>query len=619
MVDKKQSFSADIAGLMNIFSNSLYSEQDVFLRELISNSADAISKLRLKSLADESIAVAEGKIKIEVVGNWLEVSDNGIGMTEEELANICTIARSGTQSFINSMNESDQKQSQLIGKFGVGFYSVFMVADKVEVITRSALSDKAFIWESDGTGYTVSDYDKAELGTIVRLHLKDSAKDFLKHSNIERIVENYSKHLHVPVELITKDQESDEAKAKVINNTDVIWHRSKSEIKKEEYNEFYKSITYDLADPLAWVHQKIESTTTDYTMLLYVPSQAPFDLYMKDRANGVKLYVKRVFIMADPEKLMPSYMRFVRGIIDCQDLPLNVSRELLQNEQQLSGIRAGCVKKIIAKLSKMSKDGGDGYAAFWNNFGPVLKEGPTEDPNNAEKLYPLFRFASSLGDSSEQTVSLDDYINRISDNKKKIYYLIADSYQSAISSPHLEYFKKQGIEVLLLSDKVDEWLMSQMIEYKDFKFQSIIQGDFDSILGDETSESSDKVQEEATEHKDVFERVNKILSDKIKHVRSTERLVDSPCCLVSDKQDMSQHLQRLLQQAGQSVPQSKPILELNVAHPLVQGMLNEQNESAFEDWANLLFEEAQLLEGATLKEPSEFVKRLNRLLEPLLS
>lgn len=620
MANKQQSFSADIAGLMNIFSNSLYSEQDVFLRELISNSADAISKLRLKTLEDETIAAADGKITLEVVGEWLELTDNGIGMTESELENLCTIARSGTQSFLNSMSESEQKQSQLIGKFGVGFYSVFMVADKVEVITKSAISDQAFLWQSDGAGYTIENTDKSEFGTKVRMHLKQEAQDFLKPINIERIVENYSKHLHVPVELISEDNDSKEKTAKVINNTDVIWHRKKSDITDEDYNEFYKNTTHDFADALTWVHQRIESTATDYTMLLYIPSQAPFDLYMKDRASGVKLYVKRVFIMADPDKLMPSYMRFVRGVVDCQDLPLNVSRELLQNEQQLSSIRAGCVKRIITKLTKMAKDDQEGYAKFWQNFGPVLKEGPTEDPNNAEKLYPLFRFASSAQDTADQSVSLDDYIARADQEKKKIYYLIADSHQSAIASPHLEYFKKQGIEVLLLSDKVDEWLMSQMVDYKEFKFQSIIQGDFDSILGKASKANEEQESAETdSEHKDIFERLNAILDGKVKQVRSTERLVDSPCCLVSDAQDMSQHLQRLLEQAGQAVPQSQPILELNINHPLVQGMLNEQNEAAFEDWAHLLFEEAQLLEGAALKEPSEFVKRLNRLLEPLLS
>ena len=614
MSNSKQNFSADISGLMNIFSNSLYSEQDVFLRELISNAADAISKLRIKSLEDDKITAEEGKITLKVIDGWLELSDNGVGMTEEELTNLCTIAKSGTSSFINSMSEEAQKQSDLIGKFGVGFYSVFMVADKVEVITKSAVSDKSYLWASDGTGYTIKDHEKATVGTVVRMHMKDSAQDFLKHESIEKIVDNYSKHLHVPVELIADDIKDN----KTLNSTDVIWHRKKSDITKEQYNEFYKGLTFDFADALTWVHQRIESTATDYTMLLYIPSQAPFDLYMKERANAVKLYVKRVFIMADPDKLMPSYMRFVRGVIDCQDLPLNVSRELLQSEKQLSVIRSGCVKRIITKLTKLSQSDPEQYAKFWANFGSVLKEGPTEDSSNAEKLYPLFRFATSSHDGPEQTVSLDEYIEKAGTDDKKIYYLIADSHKSAKASPHLEYFTNNDIEVLLLSDKVDEWLMSILTEYKGYKFQSIIQGDFESIVDSKKNEK-EVAREDEVDHKDVFERLNKLLESKVKQVRSTSRLVSSPCCLVSDDQDMSQHLQRLLEQAGQAVPNSKPILELNIKHPLIMGMINEQNEEAFADWANLIYEEAQLLEGAALKDPSEFVHRLNRLLEPLLS
>ena len=614
MSNTKQSFSADISGLMNIFSNSLYSEQDVFLRELISNAADAISKLRIKSLEEDKITAEEGKITLKITDGWLELSDNGIGMTEAELTNLCTIAKSGTSNFLNSMSEEAQKQSDLIGKFGVGFYSVFMVADHVEVITKSALSNKAYLWASDGSGYTIKDHEKSTVGTVVRMHMKDSAQEFLQQERIEKIVDNYSKHLHVPVELITEDDQS----TKTLNSTDVIWHRKKSEISKEQYNEFYKGITFDFADALTWIHQRIESTATDYTMLLYIPSQAPFDLYMKERTNAVKLYVKRVFIMADPDKLMPSYMRFVRGVIDCQDLPLNVSRELLQSEKQLGVIRSGCVKRIITKLGKLSQSDPEQYAKFWQNFGAVLKEGPTEDPSNAEKLYPLFRFATSSQDGPEQTVSLDEYIEKAGDNNSKIYYLIADSHKSAKASPHLEYFTNNGIEVLLLSDKVDEWLMSILTEYKGYKFQSVIQGDFESIVNSEKAKD-DKTSEDQGEHKDVFERLNKLLDAKVKQVRPTTRLVNSPCCLVSDDQDMSQHLQRLLEQAGQAVPNAKPILELNVKHPLIMGMINEQNEEAFADWANLIYEEAQLLEGAALKDPSEFVHRLNRLLEPLLS
>ena len=614
MTNLNNAFDADIKGLMNIFSNSLYSDQDVFLRELTSNAADAISKLRLKSLDDESVASSEGKITIKVVDGWLEVHDDGIGMSREELVNLCTIAKSGTQTLLKSMSEDAQKQSDLIGKFGVGFYSVFMVADRVEVYTKSAIAGAALKWVSDGVAYSVEEIAKESAGTVVRLQIKESAKDFLEYAKIESIIGNYSKHLHVPVEL----EKAGADKSEVINTTDVIWHREKSKIATEEYNEFYKSLTYDFADPLFHVHQRIESTATDYTMLLYVPSQAPFDLYMKDRANGVQLYVKRVFIMADPDKLMPSYLRFVRGVVDCQDLPLNVSRELLQNEQQLSGIRSGCIKRVLGKITKIAKDEPELYREFWKNFGAVLKEGPTEDAGNADKLYPLFRFATTKSGSEEQTVSLDDYISRVSDDSKKIYYLIADSYKSAKSSPHLEYFAKKDIEVILLSDKVDEWLMSQMSEYQGFKFQSVIQGDLDAIVGDESAADESSSEQDDSEYKDVFERLSKLLADDVKQVRSTGRLVSSPCCLVSDDKDMSQHLKRLLEQAGQAVPDSKPILELNVEHPLVKGMMLEQSEAAFNDWAYLLYNQAQLLEGAALQDPSEFVHRLNRLLEPLI-
>lgn len=601
-----QAFDADIQGLMEIFSKSLYSDRDVFLRELISNSSDAIFKLRLKSLESGSIKSGEGEINISIKDNWLEIADNGIGMNEQELTNICTIARSGTQSFLRSMDEKEQKESSLIGKFGVGFYSVFMVADKVEVITKSAIGGDALAWESDGSGYSIKSSDRTDFGTTVRLHLKDEAKEFADFNKIEDVIKNYSGHMQVPVVLHKPEEEP-----KIISSKQVIWDRAK--VSDEEHKEFYKSLTHDFADPLFWVHQRIESAATDFKMLLYIPSQAPFDLYMKDRLNAVRLYVKRVFIMADPDKLLPSYLRFVRGVVDCQDLPLNVSRELLQNERQLSAIRSACVKRVLKKLVKIARDDADTYAKFWQNFGAVLKEGPTEDPANAEQLYELFRFASTHNSGSEQNVTLDDYIERYQGEDKKIYYIIADSYNSAKASPHLEYFASKNTEVLLLSDKVDEWLMSQMTEYKGFKLQSILQSDFDK-----NAEAEQESEQEESEYKDVFARIEELLSSEVKSVRSTTRLVSSPCCLVTDSNEMSQNLKRLLEQAGQAVPDSKPILELNVEHPLVKSMLNEQAEDAFKDWAYLLFDQAQLLEGAALKKPSEFVHRLNRLLGPLL-
>lgn len=604
-----QTFDADIQGLMEIFSKSLYSDRDVFLRELISNSADAIFKLRIKSLEDNSITAESGEINISVNENWLEISDNGIGMNQDELNNICTIARSGTNNFLRSMAEEDQKNTDLIGKFGVGFYSVFMVADKVEVLTKSAVSQDGMLWRSDGTGYSIDSANLEKSGTTVRLHLKESAKEFLDFNKLESVISNYSSHIHIPVVLNKPENEP-----KVISAKEVIWNKTK--VTDEEHNEFYKSLTHDFADPLFWVHQRIESAATDYTMLLYIPSQAPFDLYMKDRLNAVKLYVKKVFIMADPDKIMPSYLRFVRGLVDCQDLPLNVSRELLQNEQQLSGIRATCIKRVLSKLTKISRDDNETYAKFWQNFGPVLKEGPTEDPANAETLYGLFRFASTFNSDEGQTVSLDNYIDRADKDSKKIYYIIADSYTSAKSSPHLEYFADKGIEVLLLSDKVDEWLMSQMTEYKGYKLQSVLHSDFNKDTDSDDKTAEDK--KEVSEYSDVLERLEKLLSDEVKAVKTTDRLTSSPCCLVSDGQDMSQNLKRLLEQAGQAVPDVKPILELNVEHTLVKSMLNEQSEEAFKDWAYILYNQAQLLEGAALKNPSDFVHRLNRVLGPLL-
>ncbi len=641
---QKKVFQADVKRVLEIVTSSLYTDKKVFLRELVSNASDAIERLRFEALTNPDImdaATQRIEISIDKENKCLTIADQGIGMNMDDLSNLGTIAKSGTKEVLEKMGEEASKASQLIGQFGVGFYSAFVVADRVVVETRRAgtSAHEAARWISTGDGtYEVGAFEKEGVGTTIHLHLKDDAEAFLDPWHVKQVVKEYSQHIHVPVVFLAaddaddQDEKSDDAltvKEDVLNDDETLWVKAKKDITEAQYAAFYTSITSDPQAPLTWVHQRIEGGS-DFTMLLYIPKYAPFDLYMRERTQGVKLYVKRVFIMDDAEKLMPMYLRFVKGLVDANDLPLNVSRELLQDHKKLDAIRGGCVKRVLTKLEKLAKDTPEAYQTFWNAFGAVLKEGPAEDYQNRERLFKLCRFSSTHNEDATQNVSLSDYVARMQSDQSKIYYLIADNHAAAKQSPHLEYFKAQGLEVLLLSDKVDEWLMSHLTEFDGKPLQSIMQGDLDSVLKDENAASktvengtdaekaSDASEEKTGPHAAVLTQLESTLTDVVKSVRSTTRLTDSPCCLVADKDEMSQHLKRLLASAGQVVPETKPVLELNMTHPLVQRLIQEQDDAQFSEWGRLLFEQAQLLEGASLKDPASFVKRMNRLMAPLL-
>lgn len=641
---QKKTFQADVKRVLDIVTRSLYTDKKVFLRELVSNASDAIERLRFEALTNPSLletTTPRIEITIDKDQKCLTITDQGIGMNQSDLANLGTIAKSGTKEVLDKMGKEESKVSQLIGQFGVGFYSAFVVAKEVVVETRRAgtAANEAACWRSSGDGeYEVSAMEKHETGTSIHLYLKDDAEAFLDPWHVKQVVKEYSQHLSVPVVFMSEEVVADEdakegdtsptTQEDVLNDSEeTLWIKAKKDITKDQYQAFYGSITGDPQEPLTWVHQRIEGSS-DFTMLLYIPKYAPFDLYMRERTQGVKLYVKRVFIMDDAEKLMPMYLRFVKGLVDANDLPLNVSRELLQDDKKLDAIRGGCVKRVLTKLEKLAKDAPEDYQTFWDAFGAVLKEGPAEDYQNRERLFKLCRFASTHEDNPQQVVSLQDYVGRMKPEQSKIYYLIADNVAAAKNSPHLEYFKAQGLEVLLLSDKVDEWLMSHLTEFDGKPLQSIMQGDLESVLNDQkdsetnsdaTQADDQTVPEEKTgPHAAVLTQLETALTDVVKAVRVTSRLTDSPCCLVADQNEMSQHLKRLLASAGQVVPESKPVLELNMDHPLVQRLVAEQDDAQFGEWGRLLFEQAQLLEGASLQDPASFVKRMNRLMAPML-
>lgn len=641
---QKKTFQADVKRVLDIVTRSLYTDKKVFLRELVSNASDAIERLRFEALTNPSLletTTPRIEITIDKDQKCLTITDQGIGMNQSDLANLGTIAKSGTKEVLDKMGKEESKVSQLIGQFGVGFYSAFVVAKEVVVETRRAgtAANEAACWRSSGDGeYEVSAMEKHETGTSIHLYLKDDAEAFLDPWHVKQVVKEYSQHLSVPVVFMSEEVVADEdakegdtsptTQEDVLNDSEeTLWIKAKKDITKDQYQAFYGSITGDPQEPLTWVHQRIEGSS-DFTMLLYIPKYAPFDLYMRERTQGVKLYVKRVFIMDDAEKLMPMYLRFVKGLVDANDLPLNVSRELLQDDKKLDAIRGGCVKRVLTKLEKLAKDAPEDYQTFWDAFGAVLKEGPAEDYQNRERLFKLCRFASTHEDNPQQVVSLQDYVGRMKPEQSKIYYLIADNVAAAKNSPHLEYFKAQGLEVLLLSDKVDEWLMSHLTEFDGKPLQSIMQGDLESVLNDQkdsetnsdaTQADDQTVPEEKTgPHAAVLTQLETTLTDVVKAVRVTSRLTDSPCCLVADQNEMSQHLKRLLASAGQVVPESKPVLELNMDHPLVQRLVAEQDDAQFGEWGRLLFEQAQLLEGASLQDPASFVKRMNRLMAPML-
>ncbi len=616
-----KAFQAEVSQVLDLVIRSLYSNKEIFLRELVSNASDAIEKLRFESLTDESLLEGDGELRIRLMvdkeAGTLTVSDNGIGMSRDEVTEtIGSIASSGTRKFLEQMTGDAATDSQLIGQFGVGFYSAFIVADKVTLLTRRAglPAGQGVRWESTGDGeYSIETIEKPQRGTDVILHLKEDEKEFLEPWRLRSIITKFSDHIAVPIEMLSEPtEEGEEPKWEQINKGTALWQRNRSEITDEEYKEFYKTISHDFEDPLAWVHTRVEGKN-EYTSLLYIPSQAPFDLFDRESKHGVKLYVRRVFIMDEADKLMPMYLRFVKGVVDADDLPLNVSREILQHNRKIDAIRTGNVKRILGLLEKMARDEAEKYAKFWKEFGRVMKEGPAEDFANRERIAGLLRFRSTQSD--DETVSLDAYIERMKPGQERIYYITADTLAAARNSPHLEVFKKKGIEVLLLTDRVDEWLMSHLTEYKEKPFQNVAKGTLD-LSGIESGEED--ADEEKKEHAELdeklVERLKKVLGDAVKEIRPSERLTDSPACLVVEENDMSSNLARVLAQLGQDAPKPVPTMELNPDHPLIARLKDEADDERFSDLARILFDQAMLAEGGQLEDPASFVHRLNKLM-----
>ena len=618
-------FQAEVKQLLHLMIHSLYSNKEIFLRELVSNASDACDKLRFEAIDNPDLLEGGADLRIRVEfdkdARTITITDNGIGLSRDEaVANLGTIARSGTREFFSQLTGDKQKDAQLIGQFGVGFYSSFIVAEKVTVRSRRAglSAAEGVLWESDGQGeFSIAAIDREERGTSVTLTLRADEDEFLSSWKLREVLRRYSDHISLPVEM--KKEEWDEEKSEqvvtdeweTVNQANALWTRSKSDITDEQYKEFYKHVSHDYEDPLAWTHNRVEGRS-EYTQLLFVPKRAPFDLWDRDARRGVKLYVKRVFIMDDADQLLPAYLRFVRGVVDSADLPLNVSREILQESRDVRAIREGSAKRILGLLEDLAKEKPEEYAEFWDQFGQVLKEGTGEDPANKDRIAGLLRFASTHADSPAQTVSLADYIGRMKEGQDKIYYLSADSYAAAAHSPHLEVFRRKGLEVLLLSDRVDEWMLSYLREFEGKSLASVAKGGLDlDALADEEEK---KQQAEAAEaFKPTIERLKTALGERVKEVRATARLVDSPACVVVDENELSPHLLRMLKAAGQDAPEVKPILEVNPQHALVK-RLEAQPDASFGDWAELLLDQAMLAEGAALKDPAAFVKRLNALL-----
>ncbi len=618
-------FQAEVKQLLKLMIHSLYSNKEIFLRELISNASDAADKLRFEALSDDALWEDDPELRIRVSfdkdARTVTLSDNGIGMNRQEvIEHIGTIAKSGTRQFFEALSGDQAKDSHLIGQFGVGFYSAFLVADKVTLITRRAGlgAEHAVQWESAGEGdYTLETVAKAGRGTDVILHLREGEDDLLSSHALQAIIRKYSDHITLPIlmqqeewdaeksEMVVKDE------ATAVNQASALWARPKNEITPEQYEEFYKHVAHDFEPPLAYVHARVEGKQ-EYTQLLYIPAHAPFDLYDREQRHGIKLYVRRVFIMDDAKQLMPAYLRFVRGVIDSNDLPLNVSREILQESKDIEAIRGGSVKKVLGMLEDLASNQPEKYVTFWTEFGRVMKEGVGEDFANKERLAKLIRFASTHADSEAQTVSLTDYISRMKDGQDKIYFVTAESFAAAKNSPHLEIFRAKGVEVLLLADRVDEWMTSHLTEFEGKKLQSVAKGDLD--LGQLADEAEKQEQaQEAEAFKDLTTKIKDALGEQVKEVRVTHRLTSSPACLVAGEHDMGANLERLLKAAGQAVPNSKPILEINPHHALVQ-RLNEQTDSdKLKDWSAILFDQALLAEGGQLEDPAAFVRRLNAL------
>lgn len=612
-------FQSEVKQLLQLMIHSLYSNKEIFLRELISNASDAADKLRFRALSKPELYENDGELRVRISADkdqgTLTISDNGIGMSREEVIdNLGTIAKSGTKAFLESLGTDQAKDSQMIGQFGVGFYSAFIVADKVTVRSRAAgaSADEGVFWESSGEGeYTIADIEKAERGTEITLHLRDDEKEFLDNWRLRSVISKYSDHIALPVEIEDKNEEDGTVTWEKINQAKALWTRSKSEISDEEYVEFYKHISHDYADPLTWTHNRVEGKQ-EYTSLLYVPSQAPFDLWNRDQQHGLKLYVQRVFIMDDAEQFMPNYLRFIRGVLDSNDLPLNVSREILQDSALTRSLRSALTKRVLQMLEKLAKTDAEKYQTFWQQFGLVMKEGPAEDMANGETIAKLLRFATTQTDSSVQNVSLEDYVSRMVEGQDKIYYITADSYAAAKGSPHLELFRKKGIEVLLLSDRIDEWMMNYLSEFDGKQFQSVSKAD-ESL--DKLADENKAEQEEADKQLAPFvERVKSFLGERVKDVKLTHRLTDTPAIVTTNADEMSTQMAKLFAAAGQAAPEVKYNFELNPAHPLVKKASEVSDESVFADWVDVLLDQALLAERGTLEDPNLFIRKINELL-----
>lgn len=630
--DQKQThqFQTEVKQLLHLVIHSLYSNKEIFLRELISNASDALDKLRFLALSNAALYESDSDLKIEVrldeANKQIVITDNGIGMSAEDIVdNLGTIAKSGTKEFLSQLSGKDVKDSNLIGQFGVGFYSAFIVADKVTVRSRKAglSAEEGVQWVSEGKGeYTLETIKKEKRGTDIILHLKADEDEFLSHWSVKRVINKYSDHICWPIvmekESTSESEEEDKQAAKkdkeleTVNKATALWTLQKNEIKDEEYKELYKHISHDFEEPLAWAHNHVEGKQ-EYVSLLYIPKRAPFDLWHQESKHGLKLYVKRVFIMDDAEQFLPKYLRFVKGIIDSNDLPLNVSREILQDDKLVQTIRNGCVKRVLSMLEKLSNNDKEKYETFWDNFGQVLKEGVIEDFSNKERIAKLLRFSTTFDGQESQRISLEDYVSRMKEEQKKIYYITASSFNAAKSSPHLEVFKKQGIEVLLLSDRVDEWLVSHLSEFDGKQLQSIAKGDLDI----KTEEDEQKAKEQEENFSSLLKQVKETLGDKVKEVRLTDRLTESPVCIVADENDMGLEMQRILQAAGQHAPKVTPIFELNPEHELIQRLNKETDDEAFSQWCHVLLDQAILAEGGELINPADYVRNINKLLTKL--
>jgi molecular chaperone HtpG len=617
-------FQTEAKQLLHLMIHSLYSNREIFLRELVSNASDAADKLRFEAVSNGDLYEGEAELKIRVSfdkdAKTITISDNGIGMSRDEvIENLGTIAKSGTANFMQKLSGDQKKDAQLIGQFGVGFYSAFIVADKVVVTTRRAGApvNEAVRWECSGDAeFSVETVEKTHRGMTVELHLKDDALEFADNWRLRSIIKKYSDHIAIPVVMqkpVAVDEDAAQASEdEVINTATALWTRSRTDVTEEEYKEFYKHVSHDYAEPLIWSHNRVEGNL-DYTSLLYVPGRAPFDLYNRDASRGLKLYVQRTFIMDDAEQFLPLYLRFIKGVVDSNDLSLNVSREILQKDPNIDTMRGALTKRVLDMLAKLAKSEPDNYAKFWKEFGQVLKEGPAEDFANREKIAKLLRFATTHSGDAEQSQSLEDYVARMKEGQEKVYYIAAENFNTAKNSPHLEVFRKKGIEVLLLTDRVDEWLMSHLSEFDGKSLQDVGKGELD--LGKLDSEEEKQAKEKVAEQlKPLLDRVKTALIEQVADVRITDRLTDSPACVVVADHDMGAQMRRILEQAGQKLPDSKPIFELNPEHPLVKKLEQESNETRFGDLAHILFDQANLAEGAQLPDPAAYVQRLNKLL-----